>query len=348
MLTEEQLNEIREHLEKAQNPIFFFDNDADGLMSFILLRRFIGRGKGVAIKSFPELDENYIRRIDELNADYIFILDKPSVSKEFFEQVKQRNLPVVWIDHHDVDGGVPEGVDYYNPINSKQKSNEPVSYLAYKVTDRKQDVWLSMVGCVADNFIPDFSEEVVKQYPELLEKKAKSAFEILYESEFGKLVMMLDFSLKDRTTNVIAMINFLFKVNSPFEILKEDEKSFKIHKRYSQVNSVYLKLLEKAKRVARGSGKIVFFQYGGDLSLSSSLANEISYRFPGKVIIVTYVRGDVANVSIRGEIDVRELTLKAVEEIEGASGGGHKNATGAKMSVGDLEKFKSVFEKGVG
>ena len=32
MLTEKQLKEIREHLEKAQNPVFFFDNDADGLI----------------------------------------------------------------------------------------------------------------------------------------------------------------------------------------------------------------------------------------------------------------------------------------------------------------------------
>lgn len=32
MLTEKQISEIREHLEKAQNPLFFFDND-DGLCS---------------------------------------------------------------------------------------------------------------------------------------------------------------------------------------------------------------------------------------------------------------------------------------------------------------------------
>ena len=44
MLTEKQIIEIREHLEKAQNPIFFFDNDYDGLTSYLQLRRHIGRG----------------------------------------------------------------------------------------------------------------------------------------------------------------------------------------------------------------------------------------------------------------------------------------------------------------
>ena len=49
MLSEKQVKEIREHLEKAQNPLFFFDNDQDGLCSFLLLQRYIGRGKGIAI-----------------------------------------------------------------------------------------------------------------------------------------------------------------------------------------------------------------------------------------------------------------------------------------------------------
>ena len=73
MLTEKQIKEIKEHLEKAQNPIFFYDNDPDGLCSFLLLQRYIERGRGVAIRSFPELDANYFRKVEELNAYYIFI-----------------------------------------------------------------------------------------------------------------------------------------------------------------------------------------------------------------------------------------------------------------------------------
>ena len=59
MLNLSQLKEIKEHLEKAQNPLFFFDNDNDGLCSFLLLRRFIDRGRGIAIKSFPDLNVSY-------------------------------------------------------------------------------------------------------------------------------------------------------------------------------------------------------------------------------------------------------------------------------------------------
>ena len=71
MLTKNQIQEIKEHLEKAQNPLFFFDNDSDGLCSFLLLQRHIGRGKGIPVKTFPSLDESYFRKITELNPDYI-------------------------------------------------------------------------------------------------------------------------------------------------------------------------------------------------------------------------------------------------------------------------------------
>ncbi|MFA5992598.1 MAG: DHH family phosphoesterase [Candidatus Pacearchaeota archaeon] len=350
MLSKEQIAEIREHLEKAQNPVFFFDNDCDGLMAFILLRRFIGRGRGVAIKSFPELDESYAKKIDEFNADYVFVLDKPLVSEEFIREVRERNLPLVWVDHHDVkvnfDFSKEEmsNIYYFNPMILKDGSSEPVSYLAYKVANNREDDWLAMVGCIADNFIPDFSEDFFPKYPEIFtNQNPSSAFEVLYETDFGKLIMMLSFGLKDRTSNVVYMINFLFKVRSPYEILKEDDKNFKILRRYNQINSFYEKVLDKAKKVARSSKKVVFFKYSGELSLSADLSNELIYRFPAKIVIVAYVKGSVANVSVRGSEDVLAVTVEAIKSIDGANGGGHKHATGAKMNADDLQKFKDFF-----
>ena len=116
MLTKKALQEIKKHLEQAQNPLFFFDNDVDGLCSFLILQKAIGRGKGVAIKSFPDLNKNYLRRIDELNPDYIFILDKAEVSEEFINGVHEKAIPIVWIDHHNVKikKKLLEKVNYFN------------------------------------------------------------------------------------------------------------------------------------------------------------------------------------------------------------------------------------------
>lgn len=350
MLSKEQIEEIRESLNRSQNPVFFFDNDCDGLMSFLLLRRYIDRGKGVAIKSFPELDESYMRKVEELNSDAIFILDKPKVSKEFIEEAKRKNMPVTWIDHHEVDVNLElikeNNISYFNPTLTSGK-NFPTSYIAYKIAGNKEDMWMAMVGCIADNYIPDFFEDFNKKYSEISKNEISSAFDLLYGSEIGKIVMIFSFALKDRTSSVVGMINLLFKVKSPYEILKEDDKNFKVLKRYEQVNTIYQKLLDKAKRVSRISRKVVFFQYGGELSLSADLSNELSYRFPGKVIIVAYVKGSIANVSIRGHVDVREITLNAIGQIEGSTGGGHKFATGAKVKVEDLPRLKEIFENSV-
>ena len=177
MLTLKQIKEIRDHLEKAQNPIFFFDNDPDGLCSFLLLARYIGRGKGIAIRSFPEMKEEYFKKVEELNSDYIFILDKPIVSKEFFEEAKKFNLPIVWIDHHDIeDLYIPDFVSYYNPVKNKTKSNEPVTYLCYNITKKKEDMWLAVIGCISDRFIPEFYSDFQKRYPDLSIRSTEAFF----------------------------------------------------------------------------------------------------------------------------------------------------------------------------
>ena len=346
MLTEKQILEIREHLEKAQNPLFFFDNDDDGLVSFLLLRRFINRGKGIAIKSFPDLNLSYYKRVKELNPDYVFILDKPIVSNEFLTKLKEENLQVVWIDHHQVEKPlIEENVYYYNPYFNN-KSNEPVSYICYKVVNKKEDVWLGIIGCISDCYMPDFYKEFAEKYPNLTKKNPKSAFDLVYDSEIGKITRILDFSLKDSTTNVVNMLKFMMKIKEPIDILEENSKTKQILMRYEQINKKYQKLIEKARENV--GEKLLYFQYGGEYSLSSNIANQLSYEFENKTIVVVYLKGDIANISIRSTGDALKITLEGIRDIEGASGGGHQSATGAKMSVSDLPEFKKRIENLIG
>lgn len=90
MLTKEQMQEIREHLNNSQNPVFFFDNDQDGLCSFLLLQKYLGRGKGFPIKTSPALTKDYLRKVDEFNSDYVFVLDKPEISEDFVTEIEKR------------------------------------------------------------------------------------------------------------------------------------------------------------------------------------------------------------------------------------------------------------------
>lgn len=343
MLTKKQIREIKGHLNKAQNPIFFFDNDTDGLCSFLLLQRYLGRGKGVAIKSFPELIKDYFRKVHELKADYIFILDKPLVSEEFFQEAEKINIPIVWIDHHITEKPIPSFVNYYNPLSNKSKTSEPVTALCYQVTDKKDDLWMALVGCIGDSFVPGFYNEFEKKYPDL-SIKSKKALDIYYKSRIGKIAKIFSFGLKDRTTNVVNMIRFLTKVKTPYEVLEENSKNYTMHHRFKQIESKYQKLLEKATSIGKKQDKILSFQYSGDISISSDLANELCYLFPDKTIVVVYIKDTKANISIRGE-NSRKILLKAIEDLEESSGGGHENAVGAQVRIEDLEKFKENLMK---
>lgn len=341
MLSELEINEIKVHLEKAQNPLFLFDNDVDGLCSFLLLRKFIGRGKGVAIKSYPELDASYVKKIDEFNADYVFVLDKPVVSDSFRKEVKAKNIPFVWIDHHNLNPGDLEGINYYNSFNNGK--GEPVTYVCWEITKRKEDLWLALAGCIADAYLPEFSSEVGEVYPELW-KHVKSAFEGVYKTQIGKVTQIMSFGLKDRTSNVVKMMKFLLKAK-PHDILEENIKNPTL-KRFNQINGKYQRLLSKAESFI-GSKKLVYFQYGGDLSISGDLANELIYKYPEKIIVVVYMNGTKATLSLRGK-GVRKLTVEAIKEIDGATGEGHEEATGAKMNIEDLPKFKDNLERLIG
>lgn len=340
MLTEKQVKEIRGHLEKAGNPLFFFDNDPDGLCSFLLMQRYVERGKGIPIKSYPGLSEEYFRKVEELNADYVFILDKPSVTEEFFEKIRELNVPVVWIDHHETERSrIPEFVNYYNPLYNRKKTSEPVTALCYQVTAKKEDAWLGVVGCAADRFVPDFYGEFAEENPEL-SVETDDGFKIYYESEIGKIARILSFAMKDTTTNVIGMIKFLTRARGPRDVLNESHENKTMHKRYKQIEKRYGKMIKKGIEIGNESKKIVFFHYKSDLSVTAQVSNELSYRFPEKFVIVMYVMDVKTKISARGK-NVRETIMKAMEGLEDARGGGHENAVGAVINSKDLEKFKS-------
>lgn len=341
MLTIKQNEEIKEHLAKAQNPIFFFDNDQDGLCSFLLLQRYIGRGRGVAAKTFPNLDVSLFRRVLELEADYIFILDKPNVSQEFFEEVRKINLPIVWIDHHQTDTDVPEWVHYYNSFYDNDKTGEPVTDLCYRIADKKEDMWLAVAGCVADSYIPSYYKDFLKENPELC-VDTDIPFEILYNSDIGKVSRIIGAGLMDKTTNVVSMLKYLMKVKFPTQILSEDKKIDFVYEKFDFLEKKRAKLVSKAMNEGEVTDKYVYFEYGGTVSMSADLANELVYRYPNRYIIIVYKTGSSANISTRGS-GVKNIMIETIKDIDGASGGGHTNAAGGKVMIGDLGKFKEKF-----
>lgn len=344
MLSLEKQQELKEHLERAQNPIFFFDNDADGLSSFLIIRRWLGRGKGVAVRSYPGLNESYAKRAQELNADYVFILDKPVLTREFLSIIDQMNLPCIWIDHHINQNEDFSDLKSFESFNYAYdgKSGEPVTYVSYKLTGRKEDLWIAVAGCIADHYLPNFAEDFAKEYPELWGKNIEEPFDAYYNSEIGKIAQSFNFGLKDSITNVVAMQNFLILCASPADVFSEVIGNKAFRDKYFNLKKKYDLLIEESKKAV--FGKLIFFTYGGETSMSGDVSNEISYRNKDKYVAIGYVDGASCNFSLRGT-NVRLLFEKVSAQMEEIAGGGHLDAIGARVRTSDLEKFKELLIK---
>lgn len=340
MLTEKQTKEIREELQSCTNPLFYFDNDQDGLISFLLLRRFLEKGVGIAVKNSP-MDETYFRRVKEFEPDKIFILDVPEVSKEMFEKLEEYGVPVVWIDHHDIDfTKVPSWVKYFNPVKNG-KENTPTCVLAQEVIGKK-DLWLGVIGAIADHYVPDFYPKFLKDYPDL-GIKSEDPFEIFYNSEIGRISRMLGAGLKDKTSSVFRMLRFLYDVKTPYDLIEEKKENKELHKRFNKIDEKFSSLIEKAKKGV-SEENVLFFKYSGETSMSADLSNKLSYLYPKKVIVVAFVMGGRVNVSLRGN-KIRKSALEILEIFPTARGGGHENAVGCQLDLDDLERFVEELKK---
>lgn len=343
MLSEDQLEEIREHLERAQNPLFFYDNDADGFCSYVLLRRFIDRGKGIAVRTHPDLDVGYAKRVQELGADYVFVLDRPHLGKEFVEEVKKLQVPIVWIDHHDIvkEEFDYENIFYFNPLSSREASSEPVTYWSFKIANKVEDVWIAVMGCIADHYFPEFVLDFSKRWPEYWgNKEIEKPFDAYYGTGLGLLARSIGFGLKDSITHVVYLQNFLINCKGPDEMFLELESNSSFGKKFREIRKKYDLLVRKATENAED--EIIFFSYGGDLSISSEISNELIHHNPEKYIIVAYTSGNLSNLSIRGE-NVKKIIENVLPNFEGASGGGHEKAVGARLKTADLDRFKEQF-----
>ena len=94
------LNRIKEKLKGFYNPIIFYDDDPDGITSYLIVQDYLKSlgmfPEGVIVKSSPMVNKDFINKHIEEHHDIIFILDKPLLNEDVFE-IK---LPIIYFDHH--------------------------------------------------------------------------------------------------------------------------------------------------------------------------------------------------------------------------------------------------------
>src|SRR3989344_2458628 len=332
-LTNKQFTEMREALDAAQKPFFLHDDDPDGTCAYLLLCRYRGEGKGMPVKSIPVVDAKFITHIQRYEPDLLFILDMPLVDQEFLDAM---TCPVIWLDHHPVQDR--KKVRYYNPRTTDPEDNPSTTVNAYHVV--QQDLWLAMVGGVADWQLPDFTDEFRKKYPDLLAEDIKTPEDALFTTPVGILVKVVSFLLKGDMADVKKSINVLAKIKSPYEILKQETPQGKyLWKVYERINKPYEKLLAQALKQPSKDGIKIFTYPDTKMSFTKELSNEMLYRFPDDIVVIGRIKNGEYKLSLRSKhIKISDALEKALVGISGY-GGGHEHACGACVKVADFEQF---------
>jgi single-stranded DNA-specific DHH superfamily exonuclease len=335
MLTEKEIKELREELATAKNPLFFYDDDPDGVCSFVLMYKIHREGKGIIVKSAPKLDSRLFYKVEENNPDKVFILDVPMVDQELVDKMKR---PTFWIDHH----GPFEvnGLKYYNPRLKDPSAYIPTTRMCYQVSGDKKNLWIATVGCLSDWYLPDFIGEFAKKYPKLLPDKKTTLEDAVYKHPIGKLVRIFSFILKGQTSEVNKSVKILTRIESPEEILNQETAQGKfLYRRYESINEKYQALIKEAKKSVTRS-KLLLFNYSENKwSFTAELANElVNSLYPKKVVLIARRKSGEYKCSLRSKTNIADPLKKALEGIEGY-GGGHENACGAVIKEECWEQF---------
>jgi single-stranded DNA-specific DHH superfamily exonuclease len=333
-LTENQMKELKDVFDNSHRPVILFDDDADGLASFLMIYKHIGEGKGIPVKNAPELGPELARKVEDYAPDIVIIVDVPIVSQDFIDQVKSR---IVWLDHHPL--VERRGVNYFNPRQEDPCDNRPTSYWVYRVL--RENLWIAMTGIIGDWFMPehDIISAFNSAYPRLLSSDVKRPEVALHDSRLGELIRIISFNLKGKASDVIKSVKVMTRIQDPEEILSQTTAGGTfIFKKYYRLKDKYEQLM-KQPSINPKDDMIVFIYKSPDYSFSAELSNELIYRHPDKVILIAWEYDGEYKCSLRStKVKLPQLIEKSLEDVNGY-GGGHDHAAGACIKIADFDRF---------
>ena len=264
VVLEEDLQTILNNADQAKNPAVVFDDDGDGVCSFLQLHKFLEM-RGIDLKKWatlrtkrPVIKDKLSELISENHVDSLFVLDIVGAKERFFSDLN--GTKITWIDHHamcDDNRDLPERkLNYINPSLrrlTKEVPYFPTSAICYEAW--RQDAWIAAIGYLSDGALPMALLDLFHEYSYLLKDKsgnnygyiesefnlkliiAKNKFQrpsekttsllkfIREETLMGDLINIFNYVLKGTDSDVKKNIELLTKISIPHEILDERLRS---------------------------------------------------------------------------------------------------------------------------
>ena len=338
MLTSKEIKEIKESLKNSKNPLFFIDDDPDGICSYLILKKHINKGKVVLVKSTPILTEQYLRKVEERSPDHIFVLDVPIITQEFIDQAHTK---ITHIDHHPIIKR--NNLNYYNPLKNNPEDNTSTSALCYQITN--ENLWLATIGSISDFQIPEYLDEFNKKYPNIIDIKSTNPGDFKFKTKLKELIRLFELILKNPTNEIYRCLSILEKIESPYELLnKETSRAKYLFKKIQNKEKEYLTLLEKSKKTKVEDNLLLFKYPSTKNSFTTELSNELIHISEAKVVIVAREKDKKIKMSIRSKkINLKPILDKSMKSFK-STYGGHDYACGATLESENFNEFIDRFK----
>ena len=337
MLTKQEIQLLHKTITTSARPLVFFDDDADGLASYLLIQDTNAEAHGIRAARGPQLTHHFIGFVRRTHPDTVLIIDKPLVDEEFFRQV---TTPTLWLDHHDPQAYQQHKqhahIQYLNPASNDSEDHRPTSYWIQQAL--QGPIWIAAAGVTAD-WDSSLLDAFRKEYPKLA-PKTNDIQEALYDSKLGDIIRILNFCMKGSTQEIDECIQALTHIKTPQELLNATSTHAKhVQKHVKPILKEYHKQLEQASQGESKQGVYTYVFEDIQTSLVTNVANELNTKIEEDILIIGRDDGTRINFSMRStHTPLNKMLEEALAHVEGY-GGGHENACGGSIRKDHWQEF---------
>ncbi len=347
--------EFLRHLHRGQKITIIHDDDPDGICSAVLLskscRKLTSTKPGIHSTEYGQsLTHGLLNALREETPASIIFTDVPAIPRDMLAEAC-KIAGVLVLDHH-----YPEPyreVAYANPRLLEPSAYLPSSFLAFHASRRvglpSDFCWIAGIGVLADHGVKNcrsLFRLLKSRFPDLIGGVRMADAALMDTSPLGKLTMMItSANIANPRDGARTAFKALEAASSYRDILEGDSREAReLRSWHHIVQKEFKRIIKDAQsNVERVAPRIVLYRFESPLRVKSMVANRLPRLFKKEIVLVIQKDGTYTHISLRrgdrNHVDLRSLVQRAIEAIPDANGGGHPEASAARLPTSQVDKF---------
>ncbi|HLP79485.1 MAG TPA: DHHA1 domain-containing protein [Acidobacteriota bacterium] len=359
------LNSYLNSVPKHEPLAVIYDDDPDGICAAAIFYQTLKKLGLQNIFIFPKAEETkvftqeFLQRLYDEKVKTIFCLDFDPISWNMFQAPSLEVLPfgLVIIDHHkDMTKVYDKSVSMYNRLfihpSNVSNCDNPSQYCTSKLTyDICKNVarideleWKILPGMIGDMNIIAWSQYIQSQalkHGISIDTSRKDAF---FESPFGQFGAIVAFEAAKGAVDLHKAFELLCDATNIQDLLQKSPDSAVVKQEYDKLVNHYQDMGTYDQ-----ASNLFVIELKGDFMLAGYLSSIVSYIHDRYQFLLYQDAGDgYYHISVRGQHPKKhlgDLMRQISTGFEGANGGGHAPAAGARCKIADIDRFLATVKQ---